>query len=240
MLLFSMEKIVKITDKKNLANKKALREVQAIMRAQFPGLETEKIDNLPFVVFGRPRKSYSYSLWIAADERENILGFINYSFFSRDNFYFLDHLATAPGLTGKGIGGRLYEFLRAKAREAEAVGIFFECLNDNPAGEKNAGLLKQNQARLKFYERYGARPIANNRYEEKVHPDNNSTLLVFDPLDAAINLDRYHIRKIVRKIVLKKYSDFCPPDYIKRIVNSFVDPLVTLRPPLYPGDQNRK
>jgi hypothetical protein len=47
----------------------------------------------------------------------------------------------------------------------EALGLFFECLPDRPELCKDAELINENKKRLKFYERFGARPIINTLYE---------------------------------------------------------------------------
>ncbi len=228
-----MSGIIKITNRKTVANKKALKRIQEIMRAQFPGLDEKTISNLPYTVFGGPKMGFNYSLYAAADDLSDIRGFMMYSYFPRYSFYFLDHIAAAPGQTGRGIGGMLYSHLRTEAKAADAVGVFYECLSDDPGEEKDKTRLEQNKARLRFYERFGARPLAGNLFHERVKPENNSALLVYDPLDQPPLLTRDAARKIVRKIILKKYSDFCPPDYIKRITLSFKDNPVQMRETRY-------
>lgn len=42
--------------------------------------------------------------------------------------------------------------------QVKAVGLFYECLPDDPRLCRDPAVLKQNRARLHFYERYGARP----------------------------------------------------------------------------------
>ena len=68
-------------------------------------------------------------------------------------------------MTGRGIGGALYERLRAEARSLGVIGIFMECLPDDPALCRDPKILAQNKARLKFYEQYGARPVAHTAYD---------------------------------------------------------------------------
>jgi len=227
--------IILIPDRKTVANKKAIKSVQEILKAQFPGLEDEFIGNLPMNIFGGKKQGVSYRLFVSRSPKTGINGFMIYSFFPRYNFYYLDNMAAAPGRTGQGIGGGLYGFLRQEAKRNDALGIFYECISDNPATASRPEINRNNQARLKFYERYGARPIANNLYHLKVKDSGNSALLVFDPLDIPITLTRDLVRKIVRKIILKKYSDFCPPDYIKQVVMSFKDNPVKMREPRYLG-----
>jgi GNAT superfamily N-acetyltransferase len=228
-----MLKIEKIDNRKTLANKRALKNVQEIMRAQFPGLDKREISELPESIFGRRSFGFKYSLYVARESELMISGFLTYSYYARYNFYYLDRMATAPQLIRRGIGRELYIFLRKKAKKKRAVGIFFECLNDDLAQAGDQKSQAQNASRLKFYERFGARPIINNKYDAKIRASDNSTLLVFDPLDRPPALSQDLARRIVRKIMQKIYSDYCPPNFIKMVVNSFVDDPVVLRPPCY-------
>ena len=56
--------------------------------------------------------------------------------------------------------------------EARALGtqLYFESLPDDPALSPNPEIRANNANRLKFYERYGARPIINTAYETPVTP----------------------------------------------------------------------
>ena len=116
----------------------------------------------------------------------------------------------------------------------KTVGIFFECLPDDPKLCKDPKILKQNAARLKFYERYGARPIINTLYETPVGTNtDNPPYLVYDPLGEEKKLSRYEAKKIVRAILERKYKHLCSPVYIDMVINSFKDDYVTLRKPEY-------
>jgi acetoin utilization deacetylase AcuC-like enzyme len=93
---------------------------------------------------------------------------------------------------------------------------------------------KQNAARLRFYERYGARPIMNTAYETPLQPgDDNPPYLVFDDLRQDIRLPRDSAREIVRAILERKYRGICPSDYVEMVVSSFQDDPVRLRKPRY-------
>jgi hypothetical protein len=62
----------------------------------------------------------------------------------------------APGWPRR--GGALYDRVRSEALSLGVKGLFYECLPDDPALCRDPAILKQNRARLRFYERYGARP----------------------------------------------------------------------------------
>ena len=91
-----------------------------------------------------------------------------------------------------------------------------------------------NRARLKFYEKYGARPIAGTAYETPVKPDDdNPPYLVFDNLGQERPLPAVEARRIVRAILERRYGHLCTPAYIDMVVDSFRDDPVVLRPLRY-------
>ena len=112
--------------------------------------------------------------------------------------------------------------------------MFFECLPDDPALSPDPEVRAQNAARLKFYERYGARPLANTAYETPVRPgDDNPPYLVMDPLGSDQPLGRAAARRIVRAILDRKYGELCPQDYVELVIASVKDDPVQLRAPRY-------
>jgi predicted GNAT superfamily acetyltransferase len=228
-----MVTIKKIAHRKSTVNKKAIKQVQNILRSQIPGLSDKKVSLFPETIFGPQKNGFYSRLYIGLDDAPKIVGFISYSYFAKENFYFLDYVAVTTGLTGQGIGSEIYGFLRGRAKAKKAIGIFFECLSDDPQEVADTNALKQNQARLRFYEKFGARPIINNKYDTKVDPGDNSTHLIFDPLDRKPVISRGRIKKIVRRIIEKKYSDYCPPGYVKMVVDSFRDNPAVIREPMY-------
>jgi acetoin utilization deacetylase AcuC-like enzyme len=146
-------------------------------------------------------------------------------------FCYLDYIATSPGKTSSGSGGALYQRIREEATALGAIGIFLECLPDDPALCKDQTYIEQNKKRLAFYERFGARPIINTKYETPVKPGNDCPpYLVFDGLGAIDSLPKNKTRKIVKAILERIYGDYCPEEYIRKVVNSINDDPVTLRP----------
>ena len=81
-----------------------------------------------------------------------------------------------------------------------------ECLPDDDKLCIDKSGIKQNRARLSFYERYGARPIIGTKYETPVNPgDDCPPYLVFDDLGNDIQLGSLQAKKIVRAILERKY-----------------------------------
>lgn len=113
-------------------------------------------------------------------------------------------------------------------------GGFFECLPDDPLLCAGPERLRQNAARLRFYERFGARPIRGTCYETPLEPGGDCPpYLVFDDLGTGKPLRKKTARHIVNAILEKKYGDICPPEYRRMVVESFIDDPVRLRQPRY-------
>ncbi|MDI9444125.1 MAG: histone deacetylase family protein [Planctomycetota bacterium] len=233
-----MFRIRGIFDDHRPSNQSALAQVQAILRGQFPGLREAVILEIPQRLRNPMKYRFRSSLFVAEGARFQVKGF---AFMAHDpelNFCFLDYLATARHMLDRGIGGALYERVRQEAVLLRAVGLFFECLPDDPALCADRTALRQNAARLRFYERYGARPIANTAYETPITPQSsNPPYLVFDDLGQHLAPARTQARAIVRAILQREYGHVCSSQYIDKVVASFQDPVIRLREPRYPAKE---
>jgi acetoin utilization deacetylase AcuC-like enzyme len=151
------------------------------------------------------------------------------------NFCYLDYVCAGRGDTGGGIGGALYARAREEAFQLGVIGIFLECLPDTPELSPNPAIRKQNIARLRFYERFGARPLANTAYETPLTENAaDPPYLVYDDLGQHDRpLRRSEARHIVRAILERKYSGTCSPEYVDKVVRSIKDDPVRLREPRY-------
>ena len=229
-----MFRIRRIFDDILPANAEAIRQVRQILQDQFPALRPSEIDKLPDLLKNPLKHRFKSILYIAENFKGLVKGFALLSFEPELRFCYLDYISTAKNITGGGIGGALYERLREEAQLLGAVGIFFECLPDDPALCQDPAILKQNRARLKFYEKYGAFPIVGTAYETPIKDgDDNPPYLVFDPLGRKVELARDPARKIVRAILENRYGDLCSPEYILKVVESIQDDPVRLRAPRY-------
>lgn len=229
-----MFRIRKVLDDTTPQNRLVIAEAQAILRSQFSGMPAEDIENLPELLRDPLKHRFRTVLFVAEDARERVRGVAVLMHAPDLDFWFLDLLSAAPGRTGSGIGSALYERVREEAIALGAVGLFFECLPDDPALCPDPALLRQNRERLKFYERFGARPIVGTRYETPVRPtDTCPPYLVLDPLGRPELPSRDRTRAIVRAILERKYGRLCPPEYIDMVVQSIQDDPIRLRPPRY-------
>jgi acetoin utilization deacetylase AcuC-like enzyme/GNAT superfamily N-acetyltransferase len=228
-----MFRVRRIYDDTTSANREALAQVQAILRVQFPRLPAADVAKLPEQL--RDPMKYRFRSILFVGERSGaVLGFALLLHAPDLSFCFLDWLSAGPEATGKGIGGALYERAREEALALAAIGLFFECLPDDPALSPEPKIRAQNAARLRFYERYGARPIANTAYETPIAPGaHDPPYLCFDDLGSGRPFRRAEARRIVDAILTRKYGHRVPRKDIDATVASFRDDPVRLREPRY-------
>jgi acetoin utilization deacetylase AcuC-like enzyme/GNAT superfamily N-acetyltransferase len=226
-----MLRIRKVADATTAVNRSAIEAAQRIMRQQFKAIPEEDIAKLPDQFANPLKHKFVSRLFVAENERDQTLGVALLLHAPDIGFSYLEIISTAPGRMGAGFGAALYERVREEAR-ALGTQLYFECLPDDPALSPNTEVRAANAARLKFYERYGARPIVNTAYETPVRAGTTDPpYLVLDPLGAGDLPSRDKARKVVRAILERKYN--CPPDYVQMVVGSIKDDPVRLREPRY-------
>lgn len=215
-------------------DRQAIEEVKKIIGQRFSSLLPAEIEKVTRQLKNPLRYRFRFILFVAENNARKVKGFALLSHDPQEKFCFLDYIGTAPGRTSKGIGSALYERVRDEAILLGAIGIFFECLPDEKfvCGEKS--LLRDNCARLRFYEQYGARPIIGTAYETPLSPtDSCPPYLVYDSLGKKEGLAGDRCRSIVRFILERKYGKRCPVGYIDMVVASFTDDPVRLRESRY-------
>ena len=229
-----MFRIRKVSDARTSANRRAIAEAQDIMRAQFPGMDPAEIDKLPDRLSDPFAHRFVAELFIA-ERRGHVRGVALLLYDPALEFAFLDVIATAPTVgAGSGTGGALYERLRQESVELGARGLYFECLPDQPELAPDEAIRKQNIARLRFYERFGARPIEGTEYQAPMKPgDTGMPHLVFDGLGRHDPPPAERLRKIVAAILDRKYGHLVSRGYVRRVVESIRDGGYALRPPRY-------
>ncbi|GAB4290470.1 MAG: hypothetical protein Kow0068_15900 [Marinilabiliales bacterium] len=222
--------IRKVTDTYHQSNKNAINQVFDILRVHFPTVNEEKINEVLEQMKNPLKYRFASQLFVAEDGKSNVKGFAILFYMPDLNFCYLDYIAVTPNRISSGVGGAIYERIREEAQLLDSIGIFMECLPDDEKLCKDKSEIKQNKARLAFYERYGARPVIGTKYETPVNPDDDCPpYLVFDDLGNDIRLTSSQAKKIVRAILERKYPNYCPEDYIKTVVNSITDNPVKLR-----------
>lgn len=213
----------------------AIARAREILAQHFPAAPEGEFDSLPEKL--RNPLLYRFrSILLVAENHAGVRGVALMLHAPDEKFCYLDYLAAVPGKTGGGVGSALYMSLREQARGLHVVGIFCECLPDDPTLCREAELLRENTARLRFYERCGMRVIEGTDYATPLSPqDVCPPLLLFDSLGQKRGLSRSRARRIVHAILERKYGDRCPQGYIERVVGSFAHNPVHLAPPSRSG-----
>lgn len=225
-----MFRIRKISNPYLSVNLRTMEKIKEIIRKQFPDLKEEKIDDVELQLKDPLTFKYQTILLVAEDVNESIRGFALLLHMSDLQFCYLDFIAVTPGKTSSGVGGALYERVREEALAYKVSGLFFECLPDDPALYRDPQYVPQNKKRLAFYERYGARPIINTKYETPVKPeDDGAPYLVFDDLGTKKPISKEALKKVYRAVLERKYAEYCPTDYVQMVVDSVVDDPVKIR-----------
>ena len=228
-----MFRIRQVPDDTASANRVAVQQAQEILRTQLPELDPEQIARIPEELSNPMRYGFRAVLFVAEDGRDQVRGVALLLHSPRLSFCYLEYLSAAPGTTSRGVGGALYERVREQAKLFGALGIFYECLPDDPLLSPDPVVRRRNVDRLRFYEAYGAFPIVGTLYETPMRPNaTDPPYLVYDALRQA-PLGRKEARQIVRAILVREYSDWAPPGHIDRVVRSFRDDPIRLRSPRY-------
>jgi hypothetical protein len=229
-----MFRIRRIFDDVVPANRHALEQVRTILRSQFDLLDRQKIDRIPESLRHPLKYGFRSILYVAEGPKSTVRGLALLDYDADLKFCYLDYLASDRKLVGRGVGGALYARVRSEALALGVVGVFCECLPDDPKLCSDPDVLKQSRARLKFYETYGARPIVNTAYETPVHQGtDNPPYLVFDDLAQGGILRSSYLKRVIACILERKYKDICGPAYVRMVLASVRDDPVQLRPPRY-------
>ena len=224
----------KIHDATSRANQDAIAQIEHILREQFPLATEHEIKKLPGQLADPLKYKFRTVIFVAEDARGKVRGFALLLHLTDVKIAYLEFISVAPGKSSRGIGGILYERVREEAKLWNVPGIIFECLPDEAQLTDHPELLEQNKQRLRFYERYGARPIVNSAFSQPIDPKYNILLFfVFDDLGRNKAPSRKHIQQIARAILERKYGAECSEDYIKKVQATFRDDPVVLRPYRY-------
>ncbi len=228
-----MFRIRRIYDNALAIDQDAITEVQRILRLQFAGLPEEAGSSLLQKLADPLKYRLRTILFVASDHRGRIKGFALLNHAPDLHFCYLDYISVDL-ITSGGIGGALYTRVRDEARRLKSTGIFLECLPDDPALCSDKAILKQNKARLRFYERFGVQVISNTAYETPVKEgDECPPYLLFDGLGQTTTLEKGYAQKVVHAILTRKYGKLCSEEYNAKVIDSFGDDPVTFRAPRY-------
>ncbi len=231
-----MFRIRHLSDAAAPANRRAIAEIQGIIRDRFELMPARDIEKIPDQIADPIRYEFVSDVFVMEDGRGHIRAFAILLADPTLSFGFLELIATAKGQTRGGVGAALYAHVREHALARGLKGIYFECLPDDPALSPHVELRKENEARLKFYERFGAFPVMGTAYETPVKEgDTDSPYIVFDGLGEFELSKAAQVKKIISAILKRKYAHLCPPAYIEKVLASIDDKTMHLREARYGG-----
>jgi len=203
--------------------------VERIFRATFPAeaVAADRIRNL----LTTGRLEFEPLLLLAEDRRANVVGLTFTFYFSDIRFAYLQYIASDPERSARGIGGALYEALREHLRQKDALGLLLDVPPDEADKLKDPSRLAVNRKRMRFYERYGALPVAGTLWDVEPNPRNDGylTMLLFDPLGRRPRLRRADARKAVERILVVQYGYKPDQPFVRKVVESFRDDPLRLR-----------
>lgn len=238
-----MFRIRRIYDDVLPVNRRAMAEVREIFLEQFSKAPITDIDRMGEKLRNPAGQQFRMILYVAENAKGRVNGFAIVLDEPALQFRYLDYLAAAGKTAGRGVGAALYEYVRDEAVAQGARSLFYECLPDDPGACADVAIRKQNIARLRFYEQYGARPIVGTTYETPTAgvANDNVPHLVYDGLDRGESLKAAHLKAVIRVILERKYGAICSPEYVAGVVNSVKADPVALRPLRYskPTDEHR-
>ncbi len=235
-----MFRIRRVYDNILSADQAAIKQVQAMLVDRIPGLDSGDVTALPDKLRRPVSHGFRAILYVAENQRRTVKAFALVYYEADLGFAWLDYLASGSGSGGRGLGGTLYDRVRSDALELGAWAVLFECLPDDPALCPDPTKRRQNAARLRFYEGFGARPVIGTEYETPVKPgDDEPPYLVVDDLGTGKAPGRTAMRAAVRAILERKYKSLCPQEYVESVVASIRDNPVQLRPFKYLTEPSR-
>jgi acetoin utilization deacetylase AcuC-like enzyme/GNAT superfamily N-acetyltransferase len=222
-------------------DRRRFAEVTGLFRAAFPE-EVAIIDRMTALVDSRGSRDFGWVLLMAEDGRGRVLGFTFTLWFPELRLGYLYYIASQPERRAQGIGGALYEANRELLRAKGARGLFLDAGPDSRDKLRHPELLAVNRRRLKFYERYDARPVEGTLYDILPNPANDGyqTLLLFDPLGRNRPPARAETRQFVRRMFQVQYGLTADDPYTRRIADSFRDDPVKIRSPRYLGGDQQQ
>lgn len=211
-------------------NRRAIDQIISITKARIPDMDESYYESMRSMFRNPVYQKMRYIFFVCDDSRGDVKGFAQFSVAQDLNFCYLDIIATSSSKGSGGLGSALYERVREEAIHLGAKGIFIECQADDEKQIQDQKALRENRARLKFYERYGARPILHTRYEMHAQKRYGTPyFLLYDPLTEDGELSSSRAKKIIRAVLERKYEPPAEKKEIDTIVASITGESVILR-----------
>ncbi len=220
-------------------DRRRIAEVQALLVAAFPDL-ADVPDYVERKLAEQTTRVYPTVLLAAHGPGDKVIGFALADHFEWIGYAYLDFIVTKADQRGRGLGGALYEALRQDLMARGAKGLFLEVPTDDPAQVDGPAHLKANKNRLKFYERYDARPIIGTLYDQPIRPGKPAEpRLLYDPLDQPEPLGAGAARQVIEAILTLRYNYEPGSDYLRKVLQSVGADPVRIREPIYASPEEK-
>jgi acetoin utilization deacetylase AcuC-like enzyme/GNAT superfamily N-acetyltransferase len=213
-----------------------IAEVQRIFRTYFGEAYGDYADKIPDLLRRQAELGHRTILITAENPRGGVLAFALAFHYPDLNATLLDFIVVDPAVRQRGVGGALYEALREYLIRLESSGLYLEVRPDHPALEPDAARRRENRARIRFYERFGARVITGTTYEAK-RPGKleGEPYLIFDPLNEPRLPSTDEVRGMIAAILFRKYAYARDDAYANSIVASVNEATLGFQPPRSPA-----
>lgn len=223
-------RFVHVTDSES--DTRRVADVQRIFRSYFGDVYGDYADRIPALLSRQAELGHRTILLAAEDARGRMRAFALAFHYPDLSVTLLDFIVVDPTARQRGIGGALYEALREYLGRLGSRGLYLEVRPDDPELETDPGRRKENRARIRFYERYGARVLAGTDYEKK-RPgrEEGEPYLMYDGLGETRRPEAKEVRGIISAILFRKYGYSRDDDYANSIVASVVEDPVALQKP---------
>ena len=218
-----------------------IAEVQRIFRSYFGEVYGGYADRIPDLLRRQSELGHRTIIITAEDPRiRRVLAFALALHYTDINATLLDFIVVDPNVRQRGIGGALYEALREYLQRLGTTALYLEVRPDDPELEPDAVRRRENRARIRFYERYGARVIAGTRYEEtRPGRTEGEPYLIFDSLGDVRHPDAEEVRAMMSVLLYRKYGYQRDDPYPRSIVESVPDGPIPFQPPRSAGAPTR-
>lgn len=209
-----------------------LAEVQRIFRSYFGEAYGDYADRIPGLLERQAEHGHRTIILTAEDPRGRVMGFAMAFHYPDIDSTLLDFLVVDPAVRQRGIGGALYEALREYLARFGTRGLYLEVRPDAPDLEPDAATRRENRARIRFYERYGARVVLGTAYEA-LRPGRaqGEPYLMYDSLGEPRVPTSDEVRGIVEALLFRKYGYPRDDAYANAVVASVGREPITLQPP---------
>ncbi|MDH4127591.1 MAG: histone deacetylase family protein [Spirochaetota bacterium] len=227
-----MIRIIIVRDTSSRLSKDRMRQIQDIFKYNFPHLN-EYAEKIPDLISNPIQHQYCSILFVAEGALGRVDGFALVIYFSKENFCFLDFIATRSGLKGRGVGSALYESVSEYCKNLSIKGIYLEVQPDSPKLTPNPEELKLAALRIQFYEQQGVRIIENPSYSIPVGNPPTTAYLMFDGLNLTNSLSKRDVQEALKMIFETRFAKSVTLDYVNNVIESFKDDPIKFRPFLY-------